>query len=99
MSLRPVEDKIVVKTVKEEEQKTSSGLVLTTMGSSELRNQGIVIAVGPGIVLQDGSRVEPPVKPGDTIIFNRFNATTVEHNGEEYLVITIRDLLVVVEDD
>lgn len=99
MSLRPVEDKIVVKTVKEEEQKTASGLVLTTMGSSELRNQGIVMAVGPGIVLQDGSRVEPPVNPGDTIIFNRFNATTVEHNGEEYLVITIRDLLVVVEDD
>jgi chaperonin GroES len=99
MSLRPVEDKIVVKTVKEEEQKTSSGLVLATTGSSEARNQGVVIAVGPGIVLQDGSRVEPPTQPGDTVIFSRFNATTVEHKGEEYLVITIRDLLLVVEDD
>lgn len=98
MALRPLEDKIVVKVAKEEEQRTTSGLVLAAT-NNEIRNVGEVIAVGPGIVLQDGSRVEADTKPGDTVIFNRFNATTIEHNGEEYLVIAIRDLLVVVEND
>jgi chaperonin GroES len=92
--LRPVEDKIVVKR-ESQEQKTTSGLVLA--GSNEKSNEAIVVAVGPGIKLNDGSFIEPGVSPGDKVVFNQFNAKEILHDGEDYLIITIRDLLAVIE--
>ena len=94
--LRPIEDKILVKPAKEE-QKTTSGLVIAG-SAAEKKNEAVVIAVGPGIKLNDGSFVEPGVVPGDKVIFNSFNAKAITHDGEELLIITIRDLLAVIEE-
>lgn len=95
MSLKPLEDKIIVKREKLAEEKSTSGLIIAS--NKEVSNEGIVIAVGPGITLQDGSKITPDVKPGDKVIFSQFGGTEVTHNGEDYLIITIRDLFAVVE--
>jgi chaperonin GroES len=96
MSLKPLEDKIVVKRNKVAEEKSSSGLIITT--NKEVSNEGVVVAVGPGITLQDGSRIVPDVKPGDIVIFSPYGGTEISHNGEDFLVITIRDLFAVIEE-
>lgn len=95
MSLKPIEDKIVVKRNKVTEEKSSSGLIITS--NKEVSNEGIVIAVGPGITLQDGSKITPDVKPGDKVIFSQYGGTEITHDGEDYLIITIRDLFAVIE--
>lgn len=94
MALKPIEDKIVVKRDKVAEEKSSSGLIITS--NKEVSNEGIVIAVGPGIVLQDGTRITPDVKPGDRVVFSQYGGTEITHDGEDYLVITIRDLFAVI---
>ena len=95
MSLKPIEDKIVVKRNKVAEEKSSSGLIITS--NKEVSNEGIVVAVGPGITLQDGSKITPDVKPGDKVIFSQYGGTEITHDGEDYLIITIRDLFAVIE--
>lgn len=96
MALRPLEDKIVVKVVKEEEKTTSSGLVLAGM-AEEKPSEAIVIAVGPGMILQDGSKIEADVKVGDKVIFSKYGGTEISHDGEDYLILAIRDIFAVVE--
>lgn len=94
--LKPIEDKIVVKR-HEPEQTTASGLVLA--GRDEKINQGTVVAVGPGITLQNGTVITPDVKIGDEVVFATYGGTEIEHDGETLLVITIRDLLAVISND
>ena len=96
MALRPLEDKILVKRDKVQEEKSSSGLIIAN--NKEVSNEGIVIAVGPGITLQDGSKITPDVKPGDKVVFAQYGGTEITHDGEEFLIITIRDLLAVIGD-
>jgi chaperonin GroES len=95
MALRPLEDKILVKRDKVQDEVSSSGLIITS--TKEVSNEGIVIAVGPGIILQDGSKITPDVKPGDKVVFSQYGGTEITHDGEELLLITIRDLFAVVE--
>lgn len=95
MALRPLEDKILVKRDKVQDEVSSSGLIITS--NKEVSNEGTVIAVGPGITLQDGSKITPDVKPGDKVIFSQYGGTEITHDGEELLLITIRDLFAIVE--
>ena len=92
--IKPIEDKIVLK-VSKEEQKTASGLVLAT-ASEDKSNEGVVVAVGPGIVLQDGSRVIPDLSVGDKVIFSKYGGTPVDIDGEEFLILPYRDIFVVI---
>ena len=94
MSLKPIEDKIVVKRDKVSEEKSASGLIITS--NKEVSNEGIVVAVGPGITLPDGSKITPDVKPGDRVVFSQYGGTEITHDGEDYLIITIRDLFAVI---
>lgn len=95
MALRPLEDKILVKRDKVQEEKSTSGLIIAS--NKEVSNEGTVVAVGPGITLQDGSKVTPDVKPGDRIVFSQYGGTEITHEGEDLLLITIRDLFAVIE--
>lgn len=97
MNLKPLEDKIVIKVIKEE-QKTASGLVLAT-ASEDKSNEGTVVAVGPGITLQDGSKVVPDVVVGDKVLFSKYGGTPVDVEGEEYLILPYRDIFVVLGND
>ena len=95
MSLKPLEDKILVKRNKVQEEKSTSGLIIAS--NKEVSNEGVVVAVGPGITLQDGTKITPDVKPGDKVIFSQYGGTEITHDGEELLIVTIRDIFAVVE--
>jgi chaperonin GroES len=92
--LQAVQDKVIVEPI-EEEQVSSSGLVLTNL-SKEIPDQGIVIAVGPGIMLGDGEMMVPEVEVGQTVIFSKYGGTDVEHEGKAYKILPYRDILAVI---
>ena len=90
VSLQPLEDRIVVKP-SEGEEMTASGLVIPDT-AKEKPQEGEVLAVGPGR-FEDGNRVPLDVKVGDKVIYSKYGGTEVKVDGEEYLVLTARDVL------
>jgi chaperonin GroES len=94
MSLKPLGDRVIVK-AREKEEMTKSGIVLPDT-ASEKPQEGSVLAVGPGRVLDNGKRVEMDVKPGDKVLFAKYAGTEVKLDGDDYLVIREADLLAVV---
>ena len=92
-SLRPLEDRIVVK-ANEGEEMTSSGLVIPDT-AKEKPVEGTVVAVGPGR-FEDGTRVPLDVAVGDKVIYSKYGGTEVKVKGEEYLILSARDVLAVV---
>jgi len=95
VSIKPLEDRIVVKTL-EAEQTTASGLVIPDT-AQEKPQEGEVLAVGPGRVDDSGNRVPVDVKEGDVVIYSKFGGTEVKYAGEEYLILSSRDVLAVVQ--
>jgi chaperonin GroES len=93
-SLKPLGDRVIVKPG-EKEAMTKSGIVLPDT-ASEKPQEGSVLAVGPGRVLDNGKRVEMDVKAGDKVLFAKYAGTEVKLDGEDYLVIREADLLAVV---
>ncbi|MBS3976636.1 MAG: co-chaperone GroES [Syntrophomonadaceae bacterium] len=91
--LRPLDDRIVVK-VSQKEEKSVGGIVLPDT-AKEKPQEGEVISVGPGRVLDNGSRLTPSVKVGDKVIFAKYSGTEVKIDGEEYLVMRETDVLAV----
>src|ERR1700687_3211895 len=92
-TLKPLGDRVIVKP-KEKEDMTKSGIVLPD-SASEKPQEGSVLAVGPGRVLDNGKRVEMDVKTGDKVLFAKYAGTEVKLDGEDYLVIRESDLLAI----
>jgi chaperonin GroES len=88
--LKPLEDRIVVK-ASEGEEKTSSGIVIPDT-AKEKPQEGKVVAVGPGR-FEDGARVPLDVAVGDKVIYSKYGGTEVKVGGEEYLILSARDVL------
>ncbi|MBC7194881.1 MAG: co-chaperone GroES [Caldisericia bacterium] len=95
MNLRPIGDKIIVEPEKEEE-KTKSGIVLPDT-AKEKPQKGKVIAVGPGKVLDNGQRSPMEVKVGDIVIYSKYAGTEVKIEDKEYLILSDRDILAIIE--
>jgi chaperonin GroES len=93
VSLQPLEDRIVVKPGEGEEM-TASGLVIPDT-AKEKPQEGEVIAVGPGR-FEDGKRIPMDVKAGDTVIYSKYGGTEVKLGGEDYLILSARDVLAIV---
>ncbi|NKZ00263.1 co-chaperone GroES [Glycomyces fuscus] len=94
--LKPLEDRVVVRTL-EAEQTTASGLVIPDT-AKEKPQEGEVLAVGPGRWDDEGDkRIPLDVKVGDVVLYSKYGGTEVKYDGEEYLVLSARDLLAVVE--
>lgn len=92
--LKPLGDRVVIELV-ESEEKTASGIVLP--GSAQEKPQeGKVVAVGTGRVLDNGERVAVEVSVGDRIIFSKYSGTEVKYGGTEYLVLRESDILAIV---
>jgi chaperonin GroES len=91
-SLKPLEDRIVVKPGEGEEQ-TASGIVIPDT-AKEKPQEGEVVAVGPGR-FEDGTRVPLDVSVGDKVIYSKYGGTEVKVAGEDYLVLSARDVLAV----
>ena len=91
-SLKPLDDRIVVTAI-EEEGTTASGLVIPDT-AKERPQEGEVIAVGPGR-FEEGQRIPMDVKVGDKVIYSKYGGTEVKVEGEEYLILSARDVLAV----
>ena len=94
VSIKPPEDRVVIQTV-EAEQTTSFGLVLPDT-AKEKPQEGKVVAVGPGRIDDNGKRVPVDVAEGDLVIYSKYGGTEVKYDGEEYLILSARDILAVV---
>ena len=95
ISIKPLEDRIVIRQV-EAEQTTASGLVIPDT-AKEKPQEGEVIAVGPGRVDDNGNRIPVYVKVGDVVIYSRYGGTEVKYDGQEFQILSSRDVLAVVE--
>jgi len=93
--IKPLEDRIVVKPL-EAEQVTASGLVIPDT-AKEKPQEGKVLAVGPGRFDDNGSRVPIDVKVDDVVLYSKYGGTEVKYSGEEYLVLSARDVLAIIE--
>ena len=95
VSIKPLEDRVVVQ-ANEAETTTASGLVIPDT-AKEKPQEGTVVAVGPGRIDDNGNRVPLDVNVGDVVIYSKYGGTEVKYAGEEYLVLSARDVLAVIE--
>jgi chaperonin GroES len=91
--VKPLEDRVVVKPSTEEER-TKGGIVLPDT-AKERPQEGEVIAVGPGKLLDSGERAPMDVKPGDKVIFAKYGGTEIKIDGEEYMILRQSDILAI----
>ena len=94
VNIKPLEDKLVVQ-ASEAETTTASGIVIPDT-AKEKPQEGKVVAVGPGRVDDNGNRIPVDVAVGDVVIFSKYGGTEVKYQGEDYLVLSSRDVLAVV---
>ena len=93
-NIKPLEDKILVQ-ANEAETTTASGIVIPDT-AKEKPQEGKVLAVGPGRIDDNGKRIPIDVADGDVVIYSKYGGTEVKYNGEEYLILSARDVLAVV---
>ena len=95
MSLRPLHDRVIVERL-EQETKTASGIVLPE-AAAEKPDQGKVLAVGNGKILEDGKVRPLDVKVGDTVLFGKYSGQAVKVDGNEVLVMREDDIMAIVQ--
>ena len=95
MKIRPLQDRLIVERV-EEEEKTKGGIIIPDT-AKEKPAEGKVIAVGNGKVGEDGKRVPLEVKKGNRILFGKYSGTEVKIEGKEYLIMREDDVLGIIE--
>ena len=95
MALRPLHDRVIVKRL-DQETKTASGIVLPE-AAAEKPDQGKVLAVGNGKILDDGKVRALDVKVGDVVLFGKYSGQTVKVEGDEVLVMREEDIMAIVQ--
>ena len=95
MKIRPLQDRVIVKRL-EEEEKTKGGIIIPDT-AKEKPQEGKVIAVGKGKVNEDGKVIPLDVKAGDRILFGKYSGTEIKIEGEEHLIMREEDILGVIE--
>ena len=95
MKVRPLHDRVVVKRL-EEEEKTVGGIIIPDT-AKEKPQQGKVIAVGKGRILEDGKVTPRIVKEGDRVLFSKYGGTDIKIDGEEHLIMREDDILAIFE--
>lgn len=93
--IKPLGDRVVIQ-VLEREEKTKSGIVLPDT-AKEKPQEGKIVAVGTGKVADNGQRIPLDVKAGDKVIYSKYAGTEVKIDGQEYLILSERDVLAIVE--
>lgn len=95
MQVRPLQDRVLVERL-EEERKTAGGIIIPD-NNTEKPAEGLVVSVGPGKVLDDGSHRGLDVKEGDKILFGKYAGTEVKVEGKDYLIMREDDILGVIQ--
>jgi len=96
MNLKPMSDHLIVKPISEDKT-TKSGIVLPDTVDKEKPEQGEVVAVGSGRVLDNGNRLEMSVKVGQKILFKKYSPDEIKVGGEDYLVLSENEVIAIVE--
>ena len=94
MKFRPLHDRVVVRRL-ESEEKTKGGIIIPDT-AKEKPQEGEVLAIGPGRIDDNGNRVPLDVSVGDKVIYSKYGGTEVKYSGEEYLILSARDVLAVI---
>lgn len=95
-NLKPLSDNVIIKAL-EGEEKTKSGIILPDTVDKEKPEKGEVVAVGPGKLLDNGSRAQMSVKIGDRVVFKKYSPDEVKVDDQEYLVISEADIIAIIE--
>jgi chaperonin GroES len=95
MKIRPLQDRVIVKRV-EEEEKTKGGIIIPD-SAKEKPVEGLVVAVGKGKVLENGTKLDMSVKVGDRILFSKYGGNEVKIDGVEHLIMREDDILGIIE--
>ncbi len=95
MKIKPLQDRIIVKRI-EEEEKTKGGIIIPD-SAKEKPQEGEVVAVGPGKVLDNGTKAVPEVKPGNRVLFGKYSGTEIKIDGVEHLIMREDDILGIIE--
>ena len=95
MKIRPLHDRVIVQRI-EEEEKTKGGIIIPDT-AKEKPQEGKVIAVGAGKILENGTKVPLDVKVGDKILFGKYSGAEIKVEGEEFLMMREDDILGVIE--
>ena len=96
MTIRPLQDRVIIKRVKEEEK--SKGGIIISDTAKEKPIEGKVIAVGNGKVMEDGKVRKLDVKAGDTVLFGKYSGTEVKIDGTDYLIMREEEVLAIVAE-
>lgn len=96
MKIKPLQDRLVIKRI-EEEEKTKGGIIIPD-SAKEKPQEGRVVAVGDGKMLESGQKAPLTVKVGDKILFGKYSGTEIKIDGEEHLILREDDVLAIVED-
>jgi chaperonin GroES len=96
MNIRPLGDRVVVKPLKKEEM-TASGIVLPDTVEKEKKAEGEVIAVGPGKILENGTRAAMEVNVGNKVLFEKWGGEEVEIDDVEYKIVSAEKILAILE--
>lgn len=96
MNLTPLHDQVIIKPLSAEE-KTQSGIILPDTVSKERPEQGEIVAVGPGRLLDNGQRSPLSVQVGQKVMFKKYSTEELKYDGQEYLVVAERDILAIVK--
>ncbi len=96
VNIKPLEDRVVVQ-ANEAETTTASGIVIPDT-AKEKPQEGTVLAVGPGRIDDNGNRVPMDVAVGNRVIYSKYGGTEIKYAGEDYLILSARDVLAVVGD-
>ncbi len=94
--LKPLGDHVIIRALSKEEV-TASGIILPDTVDKERPERGEVVAVGPGKMLENGSRSTMDVKVGDKVVFKKYSPDEVKVDKEEYLVIRMDDVIAIIE--
>ena len=95
MNLKPLGGRVIVRPNEDDEQRTASGLVIPDT-AKEKPQTGTILAVGPGDMNDDGDRIPLDVSEGDVVVYSKFAGTELKYEGDEYLILSSRDLLAIV---
>ncbi|MEA2088482.1 MAG: co-chaperone GroES [Patescibacteria group bacterium] len=96
MSIKPLGDNVIIKAIAKDE-KTKSGIVLPETIDKEKPEEGEVIAIGPGKMLDNGNRSVVGVKEGDTVLFKKYSPDEIKADGKNLLVISESDIIAIIK--
>jgi chaperonin GroES len=96
MNIKPLADRILIEPISSEE-KTKSGIVLPDIAEKERPEQGRVVAVGPGKILENGNRQKIEVEKGEIVLFSKYGPNEIKIDDKEYLIAKEDDILAIIK--